>query len=121
MHYERAVNIYESIGRESSAKMVQFNIAALKSQHEDSGSELLEANELKHFRYMHERYVQSEGKQSKNAIETRINAANSLLRAGHGIKGESLSAKVVSISRRALGQEHDITKQVESCLEIVKQ
>ena len=64
--------------------------------------------------------VKREGAESTEAISAAVILASSFSLAGHGIEAERLITKYAPISHRVHGDEHRITKDAESVLDVCK-
>lgn len=118
-HYEKCRGIWEALGDADGVTLAESRVAyakvKLEGRNEQNTKEDLEKSKTT---YNH--FLQKYGQDNHETIVAGGDHARALYEAKRLIEAERLMGKVVPISRRVLGPEHDQTKYLEHKLQCLK-
>jgi len=112
-HFEKELEVSETIGDDEGIATAKSNIALAKSNYEvgNNNDELLKAS-----RELYEMCVAEQGEGSKLTIHAGKNYAEILQKANRGGEARELLTKLLAISKQVLGPHHSTTKSVDNAL-----
>ena len=114
-YYEKCRDICDQIGDAEGVTFAESNIAQTKYMCEGMSIENNEET-LKKQQTLHKHLLEKCGQENIETTTTGLNLAVCLKHAHHGIEAERLTTKLVAISKRVLGSDHNVTKRAESLL-----
>lgn len=117
-HFEKQLELEMTIGDVEGAADARFSIALARSKYEGSDAKNNEEL-LKVSQDVYQLYAAELGEEDSATINAGGNFAISLANAKRGIEAERLLTKLVTMSTRAHGSHHRITKSVEHSLQWV--
>mmetsp|Transcript_19137 Transcript_19137/g.40330 ORF Transcript_19137/g.40330 Transcript_19137/m.40330 type:complete len:235 (-) Transcript_19137:35-739(-) len=116
-YYQEIVD--HKLSRGESTRGITAVIDKVKSKRDNGGVEdPFSEDMLAELRAWYQEYVDNEGEDSTTTISAGINLTQALHHSGtHTLECQRLATKLVSISRRVNGRDHQMTKQTETGLE----
>jgi hypothetical protein len=114
-HFEKQLEVNESIGFADGIATAKRNIALARSKYEGGNNE----EELRANQELYKLRVAKLGEEHENTIEAGKNYALRLRQANRGDEARDLLMKLLATSKQVLGPHHNTTKEVESVLKKV--
>jgi hypothetical protein len=112
VHFEKSLQVFESIGNDEGIATAKSNIADAKSKYEVGNNEEV----LKAIKELYELRIAEDGEESEYTIDAGKNYADILQKSNHGEEARELLTKLLATSKQVFGSDHNITKDIESKL-----
>ena len=112
-HFEKELEVSETIGDADDIATAKASIAIAKSKYKGGNIEEL----LKTYQELYELRVATHGEKNDYTIRAGKNYAINIQNANRGDEARDLLAKLLATSKQVLGPHHSTTKKVESTLE----
>jgi hypothetical protein len=111
VHFEKSLQVFESIGNDEGVATAKSNIAVAKSIYEGGNSE---EELLKATQDLYEMRIAELGEGNEDTICAGRNYAINLRNANRGDEARELLTKLLATSKQVLGPHHKTTKKVEN-------
>ena len=108
VHFEKLLQVFESIGNDEGIAAAKGNIAIAKSKYEggsNNDEELLKASQE-----LYELRVSKSGEEHEFTIDAGIDYAIRLQKVDRGGEARDLLTKLLATSKQVLGPHHKTTK-----------